>query len=93
MTMLKLATLSLALLAVPATAQSLGDTHEMRWTPSGKLPAVTYHPLKRGCGQRAEPIHLAGKTQFHAPKAQASCDTNVAAVDRQKPTAPIAGTN
>lgn len=93
MTLLKLATLSLALLAVPATAQSLGDTHEMRWAPSGKLPAMTYHPLKRGCEQRAEPIHLAGKTPFHAPKAQASCDTNVAAADRPKPDAPIAGKN
>lgn len=57
--------LPLALAAVsataPATAQSLSDTHEMRWAPAGKTtPLVSYHPLKRGC--HAAPMHISGKT-------------------------------
>lgn len=53
------------LVAAPAGAESLFDTHLMRWAPSGKVPAVTYHPLKRACGQAAKPVHLSGKTHFN----------------------------
>jgi hypothetical protein len=52
------------LVAAPAGAESLSDTHLMRWAPSGKVPSVTYHPLKRACGQTAKPVHLSGKTHF-----------------------------
>jgi len=47
--------------AAPVAAQSLSDTHEMRWAPAGKTtPLVSYHPLKRGC--HAAPRHISGKT-------------------------------
>ncbi len=83
MSLLKYAALAMALAAAPAAAQSLSDTHEMRWAPVGKIPAVTYHPIKRGCEQRTTPIHLSGKTHL-APPPQASkgCARVLASADR-----------
>ena len=60
---MKFALLPLALLAAPVAAQSLSDTHQMRWASPGKTtPLVSYHPHKRDCTQAAAPLHLSGKT-------------------------------
>lgn len=61
MKLVRVATLCLTLAAVPASAGSPSDTHKMLWAPSGKVPAMTFHPLKQTCGQAAAPLHLAGK--------------------------------
>jgi hypothetical protein len=83
MNLLKIATLSMALLAVPATAQSLSDAHELRWSQAGKLPTATYHPIKRSCVQAA-PVHLAGKTPYIVPANRtADCGKSIAAVNRE----------
>jgi hypothetical protein len=64
--------------AAPASGESLSDTHLMRWAPSGKVPSVTYHPLKRACGQTAKPVHLSGKTHFNpGAAATRSCAKDV----------------
>lgn len=78
----KFALLPLALIAAPAMAESLSDTHQMRWAPAGKTtPLVSYHPNKRGCAQQAAPLHLSGKTP-HMTAAPA-CDTALASTDRK----------
>jgi hypothetical protein len=70
--------LPLALAAAPATAQSLSDTHQMRWAPAGKTtPLVSYHPIKRTCG--SAPLHLSGKTPHMI--AAPACATATAKVD------------
>jgi hypothetical protein len=82
MTILKLAALPLALIAAPVAAQSLSDTHTMRWSQPGKVPTVTYHQIRRGaCTSNAAPIHLSGKTQY-APHARQDCGADLA---RAKP--------
>jgi hypothetical protein len=43
MKLLNMPILALALAPLPLAAQSLNDTHDMRWAPSGKVPSVTYH--------------------------------------------------
>ena len=83
MSLLKYAALAMTLAAAPAAAQSLSDTHEMRWAPVVKIPAVTYHPIKRGCEQRAAPIHLSGKTQLAPAPAAEGCVQVIASADRR----------
>jgi hypothetical protein len=40
-------------LPVAANAQSLKDTHDLVWHPSGKTPAATYRPrAKPACTQK-----------------------------------------
>ena len=80
---MKFAVLPLALLAAPVAAQSLSDTHQMRWAPAGKTtPLVSYHPNKHGCTQAAAPLHLSGKTP-HMTAAPATCHNALASVDRK----------
>ena len=80
---MKFALLPLALLAAPVAAQSLSDTHQMRWAPAGKTtPLVSYHPNKSGCTQAAAPLHLSGKTP-HMTAAPAACGKALASVDRK----------
>lgn len=87
---MKFALLPLALIAAPVAAQSLSDTHQMRWAPAGKTtPLVSYHPHKRGCTQAAAPLHLSGKTP-HMSAAPASCGAALASAERK---AEIAATN
>ena len=87
---MKFALLPLALIAAPVAAQSLSDTHQMRWAPAGKTtPLVSYHPNKRGCTQQAAPLHLSGKTP-HMSTAPAACGEALASVERK---AEIAATN
>lgn len=56
--------LPFALLATPAAAQSLSDTHERIWMPAGKVPMVTWHPRERGSCPPAAAHHQAGKGQM-----------------------------
>jgi hypothetical protein len=72
----------LAMMAVPAMAQSLSDTHTMHWNQAGKVPAVHYRPVSKPCAQQAAPIHLSGKTPLvvHA-KSGSNCDTTIASRD------------
>ncbi|WP_143023370.1 hypothetical protein [Sphingomonas sp. NFR15] len=87
---MKFALFPLALIAAPAAAQSLSDTHQMRWAPAGKTtPLVSYHPNKRGCAPAAAPLHLSGKTP-HMAAAPAACGKALASAER---TAEIAATN
>jgi len=87
---MKFAVLPLALIAAPVAAQSLSDTHQMRWAPAGKTtPLVSYHPNKRGCTQAAAPLHLSGKTP-HMTAAPAACGNALAKVER---TADVTATN
>jgi hypothetical protein len=87
MILIKAAVISVALMAVPATAQSLGDTHEMHWNQAGKVPAVHYRPMKTPCVQQAAPIHLSGKTPLivHAKEAR-NCATTIESRDADATT-------
>ena len=86
MKLLKVALLSLALTPLPLAAQSLHETHDMRWTPAGKTPSVTWHyrgkdPARTAanCHAAAAPVHLSGKTAMHAaPAASGDCSARLA---------------
>ncbi|MES2046469.1 MAG: hypothetical protein V4475_21570 [Pseudomonadota bacterium] len=89
MKLLKVVLLSLAFAPLPLAAQSLHDTHEMRWAPAGKTPSVTWHyrgkdPARTAsCRSGTTPVHLAGKTTMHAASAQGgACGTSLA-MERQ----------
>lgn len=56
--------LPFALLATPAAAQSLTDTHKRLWAPAGKMPVVTWHPIGRSACPTASGHHQAGKGQL-----------------------------
>lgn len=83
---LTLALLAFAVAPLPLAAQSLHDTHEMRWAPSGKTPSVTWHyrggdqqRLATNCRAAATPIHLSGKTSMvAAPTKAADCGAQLA---------------
>ncbi|CAN5323684.1 hypothetical protein BH09PSE3_BH09PSE3_25200 [soil metagenome] len=87
MILIKAAAISMALLAVPAIAQSLSDTHELQWNQAGKVPAVHYRPVKKSCVQQAAPIHLSGKTPYivHA-KSGSNCTTEIASREQAATT-------
>lgn len=71
---------ALALLAAPAaSAQSLHDTHQRIWAPSGKVPALSYHPRGRAtCGKTAM-HHQAGKTPLATPRCATAAKAKPAA--------------
>lgn len=73
----KLAALSVALLGVPAAAQSLSETHQARWTQPGKIPSVTFHQIRKSCNPVA-PLHLSGKSPTAAQAR--TCDAPAASV-------------
>lgn len=83
---LSLALLAFAIAPLPLAAQSLGDTHDMRWAPSGKTPSVTWHyrgkdhqRIADNCRAAATPLHLSGKTTMAAvPAKGADCATRLA---------------
>lgn len=82
MFLIKAAAISMALMAVPAMAQSLSDTHTMHWNQTGKVPAVHYRPISKPCVQQANPIHLSGKTPYIVhDKSNANCATTIASRD------------
>ena len=58
------ATLSAAFLATPAAAQSLDETHERVWMPSGKAPMLTWRMRDRAESVAANHHHQAGKGQM-----------------------------
>ena len=90
MKLLKLAILSLALAPLPLAAQSLSETHEMRWAPAGKTPSVTWHYRGKdhartaaNCRAAATPLHFSGKTIMHAaPAPSQDCGARLA-LERQ----------
>lgn len=70
---------------LPLAAQTLHDTHDLRWAPSGKAPAASWHyrgkghaQTAAGCSSAAAPIHLAGKTTLHAAASTARCAPRLA---------------
>jgi hypothetical protein len=58
------AILSAAFMATPAAAQSLEETHERVWLPSGKAPALVWRMRDRAEGVAANNHHQAGKGQM-----------------------------
>ena len=51
------------LLLVPAAqAQSLHETHQLVWAPSGKTPVAHWRMRVKPAGQPAQSHHQAGKT-------------------------------
>jgi len=57
-----------------ANAQSLADTHELVWAPSGKTPAATYRMRDKPVCATGSSHHRAGKGQF-MPKAPCAAAT------------------
>ena len=55
------AILSAAFIATPAAAQSLEETHERVWMPSGKAPTLIWRMRDRAEGVAANNHHQAGK--------------------------------
>ena len=58
------AILSAAFMATPAAAQSLDETHERVWMPSGKAPTLIWRVRDRAEGVAANQHHQAGKGQM-----------------------------
>lgn len=74
-----------ALLPLPAAAQSLHETHERIWHPSGKTPMLSYRMREpRGCNENAG-HHQAGKMPLPArnlcPAARNKSQARLAAAD------------
>lgn len=68
------------LLAPAAQAQSLHETHQLVWAPSGKTPVAHWRMRDKPACQPAQSHHQAGKT---ARPARARCDAqNVSAKAR-----------
>ena len=53
-------------LPLPAVAQSLGDTHELVWHPSGKTPTLLYRLRDRPACNTGAQHHQSGKTALPA---------------------------
>lgn len=58
-----LALLITCVIAMPAAAQSVADTHDLSWRPAGKTPHATYRPREATCAA-ATGRHLSGKMMF-----------------------------
>ena len=69
-------------LPLPATAQSLDQTHEVAWHPAGKTPAMTYRPRDRAPCTATTGHHQSGKTALPAAK---TCVDAVAKVSTAPP--------
>jgi len=85
-TLRKILLAAVALLPLPAAAQSLHETHERIWHPSGKTPMLSYRMRdQRGCGEAAG-HHQAGKAPLPARNAclaaRDKSQTRLAAADR-----------
>lgn len=64
MKLIPAALVSAALLAGPAAAQSLEQTHERVWMPSGKTPMLIWRMRDRPQAPAAHQHHQAGKGQM-----------------------------
>ncbi|MBC9032354.1 hypothetical protein IAG41_08120 [Sphingomonas sp. JC676] len=64
MKLLTAAIISTAFLATPAAAQSLDETHERVWMPSGKAPTLIWRMRDRAEWVAANNHHQAGKGQM-----------------------------
>ncbi len=68
-----------AILAVPATAADLRDTHEMITMPPGKLHAIAFRPLKpQAC--TGTPINPSGSRVEPVRPPAPGCETNIVAL-------------
>lgn len=63
------------ILPLPAAAQSLHETHELVWHPSGKTPAATYRMRARPACTPGASHHQSGKTAMPMTK---TCAVEVA---------------
>ncbi len=73
------ALMSAAFVASPAAAQSLEETHERVWMPSGKTPMLTWRMRDRPEGLAANNHHQAGKGQMPVAVRSAQKARNVSA--------------
>ena len=64
MKLLSAVILSAAFMAAPAAAQSLDETHERVWMPSGKAPMLIWRMRDRAGGVASNYHHQAGKGQM-----------------------------
>jgi len=64
-----IAVAAVLVLPLPAAAQSLHETHEVVWHPSGKTPAATYRMRDRAPCTPSAGHHQSGKTAMPAKKA------------------------
>jgi len=69
-----IALLSATLLAAPAAAQSLHETHERVWMPAGKSHVVAWR-VKGHKAEEAQAHHQAGKHQ-HLPTRKAPAEAS-----------------
>ncbi len=69
-----------AILPLPAMAQSLNDTHELVWHPSGKTPTMFYRLRDRPACIAGARHHQSGKTPL-TPRAKC-----VPVADARSPT-------
>lgn len=66
---LAFAALAASLLVAPAAqAQSLHETHQLVWAPSGKAPAAHWRMRERPACPTAQTHHQAGKSTLPAAK-------------------------
>ncbi|NYT41813.1 hypothetical protein HZY97_13660 [Sphingomonas sp. R-74633] len=72
---------SILALAPVAQAQSLHETHQLVWAPSGKTPVAHWRMRDRPACQTTQTHHQAGKTAMPARK------TCVAATERTQQAA------
>jgi len=79
-----IAVAAVLVLPLPAAAQSLHETHEVVWHPSGKTPAATYRMRDRAPCTPSAGHHQSGKTAMPAKK---TCGVDVA----KAPAAPKGG--
>jgi len=82
----RLLLVAFALLPLPAAAQSLHETHERVWYPSGKTPMLTYRERDRpGCIESSG-HHQAGKAPLPSRRvcvaAKNTSQTRLATADR-----------
>ncbi len=64
MKLVALALLPVAFAATPAAAQSLHETHERVWMPSGKAPMLVWRMRDRSAQVASNGHHQAGKGQM-----------------------------
>jgi len=62
-----IALLSATVVAAPAAAQSLHETHERVWMPAGKSHVVTWR-MKGHKAEATQAHHQAGKQQYLPPR-------------------------
>jgi hypothetical protein len=57
----------------------------LRWNPSGKVPAASFHPVKRTCSATAGSAHIAGKTPVFVRQSCRDSATGTVQNERSQP--------